>query len=268
MSDATFRVLIRQSLLQVKRKTGLPVVLGGPVDERGLLLDVSVGMRTGSLNGPLVARDQGLGGRALSARSPVSVIDYRRSPVISHAYDQQVCAEGLVSLVAVPVFDKDDQGQSVRAVLYGAMRSRGRLGDTVTDALVEAARRLGQLQFSGAPSGTGQTTGGGWRPLPEVFAEIRSATDRLRDPILKGRILELCERRSERAVGTERPQLSPRELDALTLVAAGCANDMIADLLGTSTDAVKAHLRTAMRQLRVKTRHAAVSEARAYGLIG
>jgi LuxR family transcriptional regulator, regulator of acetate metabolism len=219
------------------------------------------------LDGLLVARNHGLGGRAVSARSPVSVIDYRRSPVISHAYDQQVCAEGLVSLVAVPVFDPDDRGLAVRAVLYGAMRHRGRMGDTVVDALVDAAGRLGRVVFSGAPAGTARTSEGGCRPFDEVFAEIRSAADRLRDPVLRSRILELCERRSEGAVSSERPQFSPRELEVLTLVAAGCSNDMIADLLGTSADAVKAHLRTAMRRLRAKTRHAAVSEARACGLI-
>lgn len=267
MSDATFHVLLKQSLLQVKRKTGIPVVFGGQADGRGVLLNVSAGMRTGLLDGLLVARGHGMAGRVISAHSPVSVIDYRRSSVISHAYDQQVCAEGLVSLVAVPVFEPDNRGLAVRAVLYGAMRRRGRMGDTVVDALVDAAGRLGQVLISETPTGTARTSNGGCRRLDDVFTEIRSAADRLQDPVLRNRIVELCERRSEGATGSQRPQLSPWELHVLTLVAAGCSNDMIADLLGTSADAVKAHLRTAMRRLRAKTRHAAVSEARAGGLI-
>ncbi|MEV1291420.1 LuxR C-terminal-related transcriptional regulator [Pseudonocardia sp. NPDC049635] len=268
MSGAVVRELLKRSLQQVRRATGLPVVFGGPADERGVVLSVSAGMRSGSLDGLFVARDQGLGGRAIGTGRPVSVPDYRLSAVISHAYDHQVGTEGLVSLVAVPVIGEGAPG-GVRAVLYGAMRQRGPVGDTAVDALTAAARRLATvLPPAGPSSDPAPVAGSGPGALGAVLREVGSLADRIPDAATRELLQQMCAEHRPGAGPADGPALSPRELDVLALVAAGCGNDMIADLLGGSADSIKAHLRSAMRRLRVSTRLAAVSRARSSGLIG
>jgi DNA-binding CsgD family transcriptional regulator len=266
---STSHALLKHSMLQVKRETGLPVVFGGPVDDRGLLLSVFAGMHTDSLDGLLVARDHGLGGRAVQVRSPVAVTEYQQSPVISHAYDRQVGTEGLVSLVAVPAVS----GTVVRAVLYGALRRKGPVGDTAVDALVQAARRLGQLLERA-------TVGAVADPYPpsidhgalsRIVAEAREAARHIRDSTLRDRVRASCDRFVDPPGGEVAarpvPQLTPRELDVLALAATACGNDAIAGFLGISEHAVKYHVRHVMKVLGAGTRHAAVSEARAQGIL-
>jgi DNA-binding CsgD family transcriptional regulator len=101
--------------------------------------------------------------------------------------------------------------------------------------------------------------------LAAVVAELREVAGRIGDERLRAEILEGCERFGADPVDLPAARPTPRELDVLALAAAGCRNRDIAALLGTSTDAVKSHLRKAMRRFGVRTRHAAVSAARARG---
>ncbi|WP_433505763.1 response regulator transcription factor [Pseudonocardia halophobica] len=103
--------------------------------------------------------------------------------------------------------------------------------------------------------------------LSAVVAELRELAGRIGDAQLRAEIIAGCDR-----LGGGPPELAdahptPRELDVLALAAAGYRNADIAGLLGTSTNAVKSQLRRAMRRLGVRTRHAAVSAARARGLL-
>ncbi|WP_214402741.1 helix-turn-helix transcriptional regulator [Pseudonocardia lacus] len=259
--------LLSRTISEVSSASGLPVVFGGPVARDGLLLTTSTGMRTASLDRLLVARDHGLGGRAAQVRRPVSVTDYRTASVISHAYDREVAAEGLVSMVAVPVL----VDRTVRAVLYGALRRPGPMGDAPVDVLTAAAARLARRMTAepAPPAGTGTRS-----RLAAVFDELHGLADRVGDPALRTEIEDGCRRfahlradRPGRRAGSPRTRLSARELDVLALAATGCGNDLIADLLDTTPDAVKAHLRRAMRGLGARSRQGAVSAARAQGLL-
>ena len=130
--------LLRSTVEQARHLTGLPVTFGGPVNQVGVMLSESSGMRTRSLQNLVVEAQRGLGGQAIHARKPVSVLHYNSSTTISHDYDHQVMTEGLVSLVAIPVL----AGQQVRAVLYGALRDPEPIGDIAVDKLVAAAAQL------------------------------------------------------------------------------------------------------------------------------
>lgn len=266
MHESTSDQLLRRTVVHARRTTGLPVVFGGPVLEKGLVLSESSGMRTGSLDGLLVAPDQGLGGHAVQMRRPVAVTEYRSAPTISHAYDHQVGSEGLISLVAVPVVT----GRRVRAVLYGALRRPGAIGEVAVGQLVLSAQRLGQLLQNRERAADSPVSSSAPTELGRVFDELRELAGRLENHELAAGILAGCDRYAEVAGdGAHRalPRLSPRELDVLALAAVGCGNGDIAGLLSTTPDAVKSHLRQAMRRLGVRTRHAAVSSARAHGLM-
>lgn len=265
MPSPPIDALLRRTVTEVRSATGLPVVFAGPVDHDGLLLSTSAGMHTASLDGLLVARDHGLGGRAVQVRRPVSVTDYRRASVISHVYDREVAAEGLVSLVAVPVLVE----RAVRAVLYGALRRPGPMGDAPVDALTAAAarlgHRLGQRLRAEHPS---PAPADPRSDLRAVFDELHRLAPRIDDPIVRAGVEDGCRRFADlRGDGPTRSGLTARELDVLALAATGCGNELIADLLDTAPDAVKAHLRRAMRGLGVRTRQAAVSAARSRGLL-
>ena len=62
-------------------------------------------------------------------------------------------------------------------------------------------------------------------------------------------------------------QLTPREIDVLTLAALGTMNREIAETLGLSAETVKSYLRNAMFKLGARSRRAAVDRARMLGAI-
>ncbi len=264
MSECTLdeRAQLRRTVVQARRLTGLPVVFGGSVSKAGVVLSESSGMRTGSLRNLLVAPQRGLGGHAIQARRPVAVLHYGSSPAISHDYDRQVAAEGLVSLVAIPVA----VGRQIRAVLYGALRRPGPIGDVAVDRLAGAATQLGAIlraQERRASPARGE--------LAAVFGELGSLAGQVGDARLRAGILASCDRyamlRSQSDSRAPAPRLTTRELDVLALAAIGCGNHEIAGLLDITVDSVKSHVRRAMRRLGANTRHAAVSAARANGLL-
>ncbi|SDQ52619.1 regulatory protein, luxR family [Leucobacter chromiiresistens] len=62
-------------------------------------------------------------------------------------------------------------------------------------------------------------------------------------------------------------RLSPREIDTLAQVALGATNAEVGRTLGLAENTVKSYLGAAMTKLDASTRHAAVSRARALGLL-
>ena len=66
----------------------------------------------------------------------------------------------------------------------------------------------------------------------------------------------------------ERPQLTRREHEILTLVAEGYPNHVIGDMLWVAEQTVRFHLANAFRKLGVRNRDAAVQRARGFGLLG
>jgi DNA-binding CsgD family transcriptional regulator len=272
--EAAASVDIRGALARLRRSTGLPVAFGGLVESGRSRMRISElnGTATESLSRLAVTAGNGLGGKAVALARPCAVMDYSVSRQITHEYDAAVAAEGLRSVLAVPVVVR----RRVRGVLYGALRTAQPLGDRTLTAAVEAARDVEQslvvrdevrglleaARLETAPSDRGAA----WEQVREAHATLRALAPRISDPALRAELLEAC------GLLTEGPapnglRLSPRELDVLACVAAGSTNAVAAERLGLRAETVKGYLRSAMRKLGTHTRGEAVVAARRAGLL-
>ncbi|MGQ4383767.1 response regulator transcription factor [Streptomyces sp. SAS_270] len=267
----------RQTLRALHQRSRFPVVFGGQV--RGNLLNLSqfVGARTPALRGLDVRTEAGLGGRVLASARPAIVANYGADESITHDYDAPVLAEGIRSVVAVPVV----VAGAVRGVLYGATRGAAPLGDRATDEVMGASRhlagevavrdevdrRLNLLRVAQSePAGERFTV----EEIRELHAELRLIAQAVEDDELRARLGAASRRLA--ALGTApEPEpvtpLSPRELDVLAQVALGCTNAEVGRRLGLRAETVKAYLRSVMRKLDARTRFAAVVTARRQGLL-
>ncbi|MEU3820692.1 helix-turn-helix transcriptional regulator [Streptomyces sp. NPDC030392] len=297
---------LRTALLRMRRATGLPVAFGGLLDDRPrapLRIEELSGASSEVLRGLVISPGSGLGGRSMALARPCAVTDYPVARHISHEYDQPVAAEGLRSVLAVPVV----VGRRVRAVLYGALRTPLPLGDRVLDAAVAAARDMEQALAvrdearrllapepgrgaacgaAGAPGGAGAPDGAGapggpaggaaaWEAVREAHGELRALAPRIADPALRAELLAACGRLASAAGApaggaqgrAPRVGLAPRELDVLAAVATGATNADAARRLGLRPETVKGYLRSAMRKLGAHTRLEAVVAARRAGLL-
>ncbi|OIJ65216.1 helix-turn-helix transcriptional regulator [Streptomyces mangrovisoli] len=276
--DTAGAVEIRGALARLRRATGLPVAFGGLVEPGRQQVRISElsGTATRSLLSLVVTSGNGLGGKAAALARPCAVADYSVSRQISHEYDVPVAAEGLRSVLAVPVVVR----RRVRGVLYGALRTAQPLGDRTLGAAVEAARDLEQAlvvrdearavreEARGLLAGARAEPGAGaaWEQVREAHAALRSLAPRIVDPALRAELLAAC----GLLTGGGLPQevaLAPRELDVLTWVAAGATNAVAAERLGLRPETVKGYLRSAMRKLGAHTRGEAVSSARRAGVL-
>lgn len=266
---------VRAALLQLRRASGLPVAFGGLLAGTGRYrISELTGTTTDALLGLTVDTGNGLGGKAAARIRPIAVTDYPRSPVISHEYDAAVAAEGLRSVLAVPVVVR----RRVRGVLYGALREPLRLGDRPLSAALDAARELEQtlavqdeaerlLSVARQPTAADPAM---WEEVREAYGELRALSQRIADPVLRQEIQAACGRPATASghPGTGgAPLLAPRELDVLACVASGATNAAVAERLGLRPETVKGYLRSAMRKLGAHTRVQAVAAARRAGLL-
>jgi DNA-binding CsgD family transcriptional regulator len=277
---------IRRALPLLRRRTGLPIAFGGCVGPpvggvRSLRISELLGTSTESLRGLAVRSGSGLGGKALQVGRPVWVGDYASAATISHDYDGPVSAEGLRTILAVPVI----VGQEVRGVLYAALHASFPLGDRPLSAAVTVARELEQelavrdaawrsLAESVSLPGdeAALTAAARLEELRSLHAELRGLADRIEDAALRDELLGACARLAAtadpaRRRGTPVLSLSPRELDVLARAGLGATNMMIAQQLGLLPETVKSYLRSAMRKLGAHTRLEAVAAARRAGLL-
>ncbi|WP_405387549.1 helix-turn-helix transcriptional regulator [Streptomyces sp. NBC_01102] len=270
---------LQAALLRLRRTSGLPVVFGGLLsDARHARIAELNGARTGALRGLVISAGSGLGGKAIALSRPCAVSDYASSRHISHEYDTAVAAEGLRSVVAVPVVVR----RTVRGVLYGALREPLTLGDRTFDAVASAARDVEQalavrdevqqllavtreqVTYPGRP--------GTWEDVREAHRELRALAPRIVDPALREELLTVCGRLAS-ATGADRlpaarhVRLAPREVDVVACVASGATNAAAAERLGLRPETVKGYLRSAMRKLGAHTRLEAVVAARRAGLL-
>ncbi|MEU0251838.1 helix-turn-helix transcriptional regulator [Streptomyces sp. NPDC006184] len=273
-ADAVSDVVIGGALARLRRATGLPVAFGGLVEPGRPRIRISElsGTTTASLHALTVTSGSGLGGRAVALARPCAVTDYSRSRQISHEYDVPVAAEGIRSVLAVPVVVR----RRVRGVLYGALRSAEPLGDRTLGAAVAAARDVEQalvvrdetrgLLAAARPEPDRAGRGAGWEQVREAHAALRALVPRVTDPGLRAELLAACGLLTAppRAGGVT---LAPRELDVLSWVAAGATNTAVAERLGLRPETVKGYLRSAMRKLGAHTRGEAVTAARRAGLL-
>ncbi|MFE0378512.1 response regulator transcription factor [Streptomyces inhibens] len=289
-SGANDAVDVRAALSRLRRASGLPVAFGGLLAGTGRFrIKELSGTETTVLSGLDILQGNGLGGKAVALSRPLAVTDYSVSSVISHEYDAAVAAEGLRSVLAVPVIVR----RRVRGVLYGALRRPVRLGDRPLSAAVEAARELEQallLQDEAAQllSIVRQPTAADpamWEEVREAHGELRALSQRVADPQLRQEMLAVCGRlaaaSSRRPGGAgpggapahalaargEGPVLSPREVDVLACVASGATNAVVGERLGLRPETVKSYLRSSMRKLGAHTRLQAVIAARRAGLL-
>ncbi|WP_189532015.1 helix-turn-helix transcriptional regulator [Streptomyces roseolilacinus] len=277
---------LRTALLRMRRATGLPVAFGGLLDERPrapLRIGELSGTSSDVLRGLAISPGSGLGGRSIALARPCAVTDYPVARHISHEYDEPVAAEGLRSVLAVPVVVR----RRVRAVLYGALRTPQPLGDRVLDAAVAAARDMEQALAvrdearrlaapAPGPDGPAPRGTAAWEAVREAHGELRALAPRIADPAVRAELLAACGRLAAAAgapgatgasAGAPRVGLAPREVDVLAAVATGATNADAARRLGVGPETVKGYLRSAMRKLGAHTRLEAVVAARRAGLL-
>ncbi|WP_188113934.1 helix-turn-helix transcriptional regulator [Streptomyces apricus] len=276
---------MRGALMRLRRETGLDVAFGGLVEPgRGQVrISELTGTTTAALDALAVSSGNGLGGKAAALVRPCAVTDYSSSRRISHEYDAAVAAEGLRSVLAVPVVVR----RRVRGVLYGALRSARPLGDRTLSAAVQAARDVeqslvvrdeacGLLAAARAPGPDGaarapDADGATRERLREAHGALRALAPRVADPVLRAELLAVCETLATApgplSAAAPRVRLTPRELDVLACVAAGTTNAAAGHRLGLRAETVKAYLRSAMRKLGAHTRLEAVVAARRAGLL-
>ncbi|MEV5872989.1 helix-turn-helix transcriptional regulator [Streptomyces sp. NPDC052101] len=273
-AEAVAAVEIRGALARLRYSTGLPVAFGGLVESGRPQIRISElsGTTTAALRSLAVTSGNGLGGKAVALARPCWVTDYSNSRQISHEYDVPVAAEGIRSVLAVPVVVR----RRVRGVLYGALRSAQPLGDRTLGAAMAAARDVEQalvvrdeargLLAAARPEGAGGDQGAAWEQVREAHAALRALAPRITDPGLRGELLAACGLLAapRRTGGVT---LAPRELDVLSWVAAGATNAAVAERLGLRPETVKGYLRSAMRKLGAHTRGEAVTAARRAGLL-
>jgi DNA-binding CsgD family transcriptional regulator len=272
-------VEMQAALLRLRRASGLPVAFGGLLsDARHARIAELNGAQTAALRGLVISAGSGLGGKAIALSRPCAVTDYRSSRHISHEYDMAVAAEGLRSVVAVPVVVR----RKVRGVLYGALREPLSLGDRTFDAAVAAARDVEQtlvvrdeveqlLSVAREQVTDPRAAPEDWEYVREAHRELRALIPKIVDPALRDELLSVCGRLAS-AAGARAPKpcgvhLAPREVDVLACVAAGATNAAAAERLGLRPETVKGYLRSAMRKLGAHTRLEAVVAARRAGVL-
>ncbi|QQC94055.1 GAF domain-containing protein [Streptomyces alfalfae] len=275
MADGVETVEMRTALLRLRRATGLPVAFGGLLEgQRHVRIGELSGTGTPALCGLAVSTGAGLGGKAVALSRPCAVTDYSVSRHISHEYDSAVEAEGLRSVLAVPVVVR----RRVRGVLYGALRIARPLGDRTLSAAVAAARDVEQalvvrdeVRSLLAAAREPVAGPGAWEQVREAHGALRGLAPRIADPALRAELLAVCGRLESATVPAaerSRPvRLAPREVDVLACVAAGVTNAVAAERLGVRPETVKGYLRSAMRKLGSHTRLEAVVAARRAGLL-
>lgn len=270
--------LISRAVGDLVRRTRFPVAFGGFEREGAVHVTSIVGARTHHIDGLVVQRHRGLGGRALVERRPRLAVDYRTSRSITHDYDRAILGEGIATLFAVPVVVSGN----ARGVLYCGSWTEAPVGDVVarpafrvaeelaTEMRVreEVDRRLTALPRESAPVGPRTR-----EELRETYAELRAITSTVGDENLRRRLEEL-ERRLAAISGESGPsrhsldvQLSPREIDVLSCAALGATNAEVGATLGLKETTVKSYLSSAMAKLDASTRHAAVARARRAGIL-
>ncbi len=124
--------------------------------------------------------------------------DYPLARSISNEYDAPVGAEGLRSMVAVPVVVH----REVHAVLYGAVRQRLSLGDRLVAAAVGVARDLERRLTDTDAARAALTTlraapaevGPEWERVRQAHAELRGLLRRIDDPKLRDRLGAVADR--------------------------------------------------------------------------
>ena len=288
------RAAVRAALEDLRKNTGVLIVFGGFVAENKVLhLCESIGFSAIKDLNVEVQPGSGVGGRVVSTGKPFGVTEYLRSGVISHEYDDLARQEGIRSLAAIPAI----VGDSVRAVLYVAMRTNVRFGEKALAEMTSVGRRLEQhLAVADALDGGGTGRGGAVRTVPstlgsaspeggavssssefdaalihermrETHAKLRVLSSRTEDPLTRMELESIAADLVAPTSSVTAAKLARRELDVLACVAQGKTNIETGQIMGIGAETVKSYLRSAMRKLDAHTRYEAVNAARRIGAL-
>lgn len=265
-----------RALKQLLANTGVSLAFGGSVDPNGsVMLDCFVGPTLGAAPGGEVAQGEGLGGKAAALRTGISVNDYFDSRRITHRYDHIIRAEGLRSLVAVPVI----VSRRVVGMMYGAFRTSDIIGGRIERTVGHEARALEQallVRELAAPRVSGDELEAARlrEELREAHRSIRALARQTSEPgvrkalaVMAERLLQASSEKGHGAVEIIDSGVTVREKEVLQLAGAGLPNQVIADALGLSLHTVKSYMKSAMSRLNARTRLEAVVAARRNGLI-
>lgn len=286
------RAAVRAALEDLRKNTGVLIVFGGYVaDNKVLHLCESIGFSAIKELNVEVQPGSGVGGRVVSTGKPFGVTEYLRSGVISHEYDDLARQEGIRSLAAIPAI----VGDSVRAVLYVAMRTNVRFGEKALAEMTSVGRRLEQhLAVADALDGGGTGRAGAVRAVPstlgtgstdtgssssefdaalihermrETHAKLRVLSSRTEDPLTRMELESIAADLVAPTSSVTAAKLARRELDVLACVAQGKTNIETGQIMGIGAETVKSYLRSAMRKLDAHTRYEAVNAARRIGAL-
>ncbi|MER7609822.1 LuxR C-terminal-related transcriptional regulator [Nocardioides sp. NPDC127503] len=266
---------LQATVAKTRSNTGVSLAFGGVVDQAGVLLKNFDGPLVGPLSGVQLDAGHGLGGKVASMRTPMVVNDYVSASRITHRYDRIIQAEGLRSMIAVPVVVRD----RTIAVVYGAFRGHEVVGNRIYDAVISEARRLEHALVAAELVETAEVPNADDKIREEnrrLQAMTRDAYTRLRllaarttDPGVRDELLHEAALLGGRGhCDPELPfALTVREGDVLALVAGGMANARIATTLGLTIYTVKSYMKSIMFKLGASTRHEAVVIGRRHGLL-
>ncbi|MEU0932343.1 MULTISPECIES: LuxR C-terminal-related transcriptional regulator [unclassified Embleya] len=275
---------VGRAVERFRARTGVDVAFAGPCPDVGdrLVISYLSGTSTRVLAGLTVVAGTGVGGKAITTRRPIRVVDYVAASAISHEYDRAVTTEGVRAVFAVPVL----AGREVAAVLYGALRRPCDFGDGILTTACDAARDAGHeiavaREVEQRMAQAAELPGWAASEIRLAYAELLALAGAATDPGLGERLREVCGRlaRTAGASGGDTGglggpgsaaagvRLTPRETDVLALVAVGRSNAEVGQTLGVGAETVKSYLRSAMRKLDVHNRVEAVVAARAGGYL-
>ncbi|MBE4695510.1 DNA-binding response regulator [Brevibacterium casei] len=258
------------------------VVFGGMVEEGAVAVEAVAGASRDGLASLIVSTGRGLGGRALTEGTPQLTRDYEIDPFITHHYDEEALGEGIQVLIAVPTL----LGGEVTGMVYCGHRKAYAEAAPQTGDLVRRVRQLsvdlGRLGLRRPQPVTpvveplADLDSSSREALRRTFAELRAIRSDVADDATRERLTSIEARLADILSGhnpesspepTTSVSLSPRETDILSHVALGWSNARIAEALGLRESTVKSYLNTAMVKLTARTRHEAVSIARAAGIL-
>jgi DNA-binding NarL/FixJ family response regulator len=260
--------LLRSAASRLRRERDVPLVFGGLRADHGVPVTVTMGGVTSDLATITIRPSLGLGGKTWLSRRPAYVRDYGSAPDITHEYDRQILGERITFLAVVPIVVRDD----VRGLLYAGTRGHEPLSGAAMESLVAEARRVSgemeirdevdrRVRLAHQVAAAGPETAELQR-MRDAFAELRGIARDTHDPHTRERLESLLAGPTDAQV-----RLTARQLDVISLVAAGRRNADIADRLGLAPETVKAYLRSAMTRLGARSRHEAVTAARRHGLL-
>ena len=253
------------------------MLFAGLVSGTDLTLTEFFGTTSASLRNVTVRPGEGVGGRAFHQARAIGVSDYLDSGHITHHHDDAVRAEGLRTMVAVPVLV---EGRA-RCVLYAATRERSSIGDRVVNELSTGATRISReleirdevdQRVSILRVSDGRAAEPRDSDLVEAVrlahAELLSVARITTDPELMRRILAVTARlEGSDTAPANAPRLTRRETDVLAQVALGCSYAEAGKRLSLQTVTVKSYMQVIMGKLGAHSRTEAVVFARRLHLL-